>query len=132
MSEITITAIHAARERGAGQFVDLDVTMGDGTRSILTMPYGKVALMVRGLLVGHLDAALARREANTLDAVEHAQSFRLSRVSVESVANFVSLALAFEGDGILPAQVDADLARELGTLLLAAADRLAASGKAQR
>ena len=132
MSEITITAIHATRERGAGQFVDLDVTLGDGTRSLLTMPYGKVAIMVRGLLVGHLDAALARRAAGTLDVVEHAQSFRLSRVSVESVANFVSLALAFEGDGILPAQVDADLARELGTLLLAAADRLAASGRTQR
>lgn len=131
MSEITISAIRAARERGAGQFVDLDVTLGDGTRTIVTMPYGKVPLMVRGLLVGHLDAALARRDAKTLDAMEHAQSFRLSRVSVETVVNFVSLALAFEGDGILPAQVDAELARELGSLLLAAADRLAAPGPAQ-
>jgi hypothetical protein len=125
MSETTIAAIHAARERGEGQFVDLDVTTGDGNRGILTVPYAKVPVMVRGLLVGYLDSALARRDAQTFDADEHARSFRLSRVSVESFAGVVSLALALEGDGILPAQLDAALARELGTLLIAAADRLA-------
>ena len=125
MSDTTITAVHAAREHGAGQFVDLDVTTDEGGRSILTVPYSRVALMVRGLLVGHLDAALARRDAATFDPAEHANSFRLSRVSVEGIAGQVSLALAFEGEGILPAQLDATLARELGTLLIAAADRLA-------
>jgi hypothetical protein len=125
MSETTVAAIHAAREHGAGQFVDLDVTMEDGERGILTVPYAKVPVMVRGLLVGYLDAALARRQAQTFDAGEHANSFRLSRVSVESIAGQVSLAIAFEGEGILPAQLDAALARELGTLLIAAADRLA-------
>ena len=126
MNDTTIAAVHAARERGAGQFVDLDVTSDDGSRSVLTVPYSKVAVMVRGLLVGHLDAALARRDAETFDPAEHANSFRLSRVSVESIAGQVSLALAFEGEGILPTQLDAGLARELGMLLVAAADRVAA------
>jgi hypothetical protein len=71
---------------------------------------------------------LARRDAQTFDALEHANSFRLSQVSVESVAGQISLAIAFEGEGILPAQLDAALARELGTLLIAAADRLAQPG----
>lgn len=124
MPDTTIAAIHAAREHGAGQFVDLDVTVDDGSRAILTVPYAKVPVMVRGLLVGHLDGALARRDAQTFDAAEHANAFRLSRVSVQSVAGQVSLALAFEGDGILPTQLDAALARELGTLLIAAADRV--------
>ena len=124
MSDTTIAAIHAAREHGAGQFVDLDVTVEDGSRAILSLPYAKVPIMVRGLLVGHLDSALARRDAQTFDPAEHANAFRLSRVSVQSIAGQVSLALAFEGDGILPAQLDGDLARELGTLLLAAADQL--------
>jgi hypothetical protein len=128
MSDTTIAAIHAAREHGAGQFVDLDVTVDDGSRSILSVPYAKVPLMVRGLLVGYLDGALARRDAQTFDALEHANSFRLSQVSVESVAGQISLAIAFEGEGILPAQLDAALARELGTLLIAAADRLAQPG----
>lgn len=127
MSDITIAAIHAARERGAGQFVDLDVTVDDGSRSMLTVPYAKVPIMVRGLLVGHLDSALARRDAQSFDPAEHANAFRLSRVSVQSIAGQVSLALAFEGDGILPAQLDAALARELGTQLLAAADQISAS-----
>jgi hypothetical protein len=126
MSEATISTIHAARQRDDGQFVDLDVSLADGSsRAILSVPYGKVSLMVRGLLVGHLDAALARRDAGNFDALEHADSFRLSRVSVETVAGQVSLALALEGDGILPTHLGADLARELGTLLIAAADRLA-------
>ena len=125
MSDTTIAAIHAAREHGAGQFIDLDVTIDDGSRAILTVPYSKVPVTVRGLLVGYLDAALARRHAQTFDALEHANSFRLSQVSVESIAGQVSLALAFEGEGILPAQLDAALARELGESLIAAADRLA-------
>ena len=124
MSDITIAAVHAAREQGAGQFIDLDVTTSDGSRAILTVPYARVPIMVRGLLVGYLDSALARRDAQTFDAAEHAGSFRLSRVSVESVAGQVSLAIAFEGEGILPAQLDASLARELGALLIAAADRI--------
>jgi hypothetical protein len=124
MSDTTIDTVHAARQQGAGQFVDLDVTLGDGNRAILTVPYAKVALMVRGLLSGHLDAALARRDEQTFDALEHASAFRLSRVSVEAIAGQVSLALAFEGGGILPTHLDAALAREMGTLLLAAADRL--------
>jgi hypothetical protein len=124
MSDTTISAIHAARERGAGQFIELDVTVQDGSRAILSVPHDKVPIMVRGLLVGFLDGALARRDAQTFDAAEHAKSFRLSRVSVESIAGQVSLALAFEGDGILPTQLDAALARELGTLLIAAADRV--------
>jgi hypothetical protein len=125
MSEIVIDAVHAARERGAGQFVDLDVTLADGSRSIVTVPYARIPRMVRGLLSGHLDAALARRDAQTFDPLEHANSFRLSRVSVEAIAGQVSAAFAFDGAGILPTQLDAELARELGTLLLAAADRLA-------
>lgn len=125
MDNLNIEAIHAARQHGAGQFVDLDVTLEGGSRSILTLPYARVALMVKGLLVGHLDAALARRDAQTFDAVEHANAFRLSRVSVEPIAGQASVALAFEGTGILPTYLDAALARELGTLLLAAADRLA-------
>lgn len=132
MSNTTIAGVHAAREHGDGQFVDLDVTEGDGNRSILTVPYAKVPLMVRGLLVGHLDAALTRRDTGTFDAAEHAGSFRLSRVSVECIAGSVSLAVALEGEGILPAQMDVALARELGTLLLAAADRLAPPGGASQ
>ena len=132
MSDTTIAAIHAAREHGDGQFVDLDVTVGDGSRAIVTVPYAKVPIMVRGLLVGHLDSALARRDAQTFDPAEHANAFRLSRVSVQSIAGQVSLALALEGDGILPAQLDAELARELGTLLLAAADRLSTPPGSQR
>lgn len=128
MTGTTIETIHAAREHGAGQFVDLDVTLEGGDRTIVTIPYGRVAVMVRGLLVGYLDAALARREARTFDAVEHANNFRLSRVSIETIAGQVSAAFAFEGAGILPAQLDAALARELGMLLLAAADRLDPAG----
>jgi hypothetical protein len=127
MSETTISTVHAARQHDAGQFIDLDVTLADGSRSVLTVPYAKVSLMVRGLLVGHLDAALARRDAGNFDALEHADSFRLSRVSVETVAGHVSLAQALEGGGILPSHLSAELARELGTLLISAADRLAPS-----
>jgi hypothetical protein len=125
MTETTVVEVNRARDRGDGQLVDLEVTLADGSHQVIAFAYAKVAVAVRGLLVGHLAAALARKAAGTLDLREHAASFALRRVTMDLLPpSHAGLALTFDDDAILPVQLDGASARKLGLELLEAASRL--------
>lgn len=135
MRRARFIAIHDGRSEEQGQSVVIDVTYAGGGEGAVTLPYGKVPLLVRALLVGHLSAAGERRAAGTLDSEEHVNSFRLSSLSAEGVraagANHVGLALTFEGGGVLPVVLDRALSRELGQKLIDLADRTPPAGRAR-
>lgn len=121
----TVVGVNRAHECGDGQFVELEVTLADGSRQVIAFSYAAVAVAVRGLLAGHLNAALARKSAGRLDVREHAASFALRRVTMDLLPpSHAGLALTFDDDAILPVQLDSSSARKLGQELLAAADFL--------
>lgn len=120
-----VAEVIGGRDQGSGQVVELDVTLKDGRRETISFPYAEVAAAVRHLLAGHVAAALARKEAGTLDVTEHAESFVVRSVAMDLFPpSHAGLAFVFDDHAVLPVQLDTASARQLGRELIEAAEEL--------